>query len=298
MECFVKQIRVAIIGVGLIGGSLGMALRACRKRRYHVAGIGRNTARLAQAQRRGAIDIIATDVAEGVKEADIVVITTPVDTIAAFAGTVAPLLKRGAIITDAGSVKESIERDILRRFDKKKNSGLAFVGAHPMAGREKSGIEFAAKDLFRGASVAVVPPARHDKSALQRVVMMWKDAGAVPLFMTASAHDTAVAVTSHLPHIIAFTLSRQAAEAQKIVKGTMALAAGSFSDITRVADSDPRDWAAICHANRRAVRSRLSAYIRALENIRVSLDDPLALERQFRAGHESRTRVRQDRREP
>ncbi len=291
-----KKFKVAIIGVGLIGGSLGMALRSCRKRRYHVTGIGRNAEHLAQAKRRGAVDDVSLDIAAGVRDADIVVIGTPVDTIADMVNAAAPLMKSGAVITDAGGVKERVERDVLRSLRIMQRKAPCFVGAHPMAGHERSGIVYAAKDIYDGAAVAVVPPSGCDKRAFQRVVTMWKDAGAIPLAMTAPGHDTAAAVVSHLPHIIAFALSRQAAATQQKVAGTMALAAGSFRDVTRVADSSPRDWAAICHANRRAIRSHLSAHIRALEKIRASLDDPRALERCFLDGHESRARLYADRR--
>ena len=150
---------VSIIGMGLIGGSLGMALKKRARGKYHVTAVGRNPKKLKHAKKIKAADVVTIDMAGGVKGADIIVICTPVDLIAATVKKILPFVKQGAVITDAGSVKGAVLNDVKKVFLSAKRYSLYanFVGAHPMAGSEKYGIKAARSDLYNGASVVITP---------------------------------------------------------------------------------------------------------------------------------------------
>jgi prephenate dehydrogenase len=249
---------VAIIGIGLIGGSLGQALR--RSKRYRVVGIARRRSTLAQARSAGAIDAGSTDLSD-VGRADIVVLATPVDTIVPLIRKIRPYLKPRAIVTDVGSVKGILDRRV---------RGVRFVGAHPLAGSHKTGVSAARADLFKNATCVLVP---RDRSAEPAVRAMWKTAGARVRVMSAEAHDAAVAVTSHLPHLLAHALVGVAAKrpGQKILKSLMA---GSFRDVTRVASSDPEQWVQIFQANLKNLRAGVRLFRKELDRLSAELERP------------------------
>ncbi len=232
---------VAIIGVGLIGGSLGQALR--QSKRYRVLGIARRPfSTLRDAKHLGAIDAGSTNLTD-VYQADIIVMATPVDSIVPFVQKIKPFLKPHAIVTDVGSVKGILDQQI---------RGVRFVGAHPLAGSHKTGVKAARADLFKGATCVLVP---QDRTALKSIRDLWRTTGARVLIMSAQAHDAAVALTSHLPHLLAHALVHAAAKRpnQKILQSLMA---GSFRDVTRVASSDPDQWVQIFQANLKNLRRR------------------------------------------
>jgi prephenate dehydrogenase len=249
---------VAIIGIGLIGGSLGQALR--RSKRYRVLGIARRPATLVDARRLGAIDAGSTNLTD-VYQADIVVLCMPVDDIVPVLEKIKPFLKPRAIVTDVGSVKSMLDQQV---------RGVRFVGAHPLAGSHKTGVKAARPDLFKNATCVLVP---QDPSALPTVRALWLAAGARPLVMSARAHDAAVAVTSHLPHLLAHALVQVAAgrSDQKVVKSLMA---GSFRDVTRVASPDPEQWAQIFQSNLKNLRQAVRLFQRELKRLSSELDRP------------------------
>jgi prephenate dehydrogenase len=255
---------VAIIGIGLIGGSLGQALR--RTRRYRVIGVARKARTIADARRLGAIDSGSTDLASAA-DADIVVLCGPVDTIVPLLARLAPLLKAGAVVTDVASVKAPIvsaARRILR------GRPFSFVGAHPLAGSHRTGVKAAHVRLFEGSTVVLMPGPR---AALERVKSLWRAVGAQPLMMSARDHDRAVAIISHLPHALAHALVHQVAGARdrrKLVR----LLAGSFRDATRVASSDPEQWSQILRANAGPVRLAIGEFQRQLSRLRQSISTP------------------------
>ncbi len=229
---------VAIIGVGLLGGSLGQALR--KTGRYKVLGIARKASTLRKAKRFGALDTGSRNLAD-VSQADLVVVCTPVDVIVPTIRRIRPYLKPTAVVTDVGSVKGVIHRQV---------RGVRFVGSHPLAGSHKTGVAFAKPDLFRGATCVMVA---QDRSVMAPIRKMWQDAGARVVEMTSEDHDACVALTSHLPHLIAYALV-QAARKSPNQKRVTALVAGSFRDVTRVASSDPEQWSQIFQANRPHLR--------------------------------------------
>ncbi len=282
--------KVAIIGVGLIGGSLGMALKKSRK--FHVLGIGRHSKNLKQAKKLRAIDEFTTDFSKGVADADIIVVSTPVDLIAGTIRRILPFIKKNAVITDVGSVKGKVLSDVSvilkNKAARKKN--LSFVGAHPMAGSEKAGINFASPSLFKGATVAVVENGLSTKSAFNEIKKMWLLTGARIKAIGARKHDAAVSFVSHLPHIIAFDLCLTVG-GLKNAKEVSSLSAGSFRDITRVADSNPKDWAAICSMNKNELKKTIDLFITRLHKTKIKLGDKKALEKLFSDAKSARLKL-------
>lgn len=284
-----KTKTVAIIGVGLIGGSLGLALR--RAGGYRVIGVGRHPAKLRAALRRKAVDTVTVDMGAGVRDADIIVICSPVDTIAPLTAAVLPHCKAGAIITDAGSVKATVLRDVARVFtaaNRRVRVPVSFVGAHPMAGLEKNGIAAADERLYRGATVVVAGAVNAAPRQIEAVARMWRDAGGRVCRMSPAEHDTVVALTSHLPHAIAYSFSALAGALMRAHPAARQVTAGSFKDLTRVAASDPRDWARICRANGSAVARAIDDLVRALSMVKKNLGRQARLEQQFAKGHRAR----------
>jgi len=245
---------VAIIGVGLIGGSLGKALR--RSKRYSVIGIGRRPESLNNALSTGAVDRISTQFSDAA-QAQIVVLATPVSLIVPTLKRVLPVLKPGTIVTDVGSVKGSLLKDVQKTLRRK---DVHFIGAHPLAGSHRTGVMASQPTLFKNATCVVIPG---DRSATAAVSALWKAAGARVLELSAAQHDQLVAVTSHLPHLLAHALVHTAARSDD-QKKLQALMAGSFRDMTRVASADPDQWVDIFEANAPALRSALRAFLSQL----------------------------------
>jgi len=243
------MVHVGIVGVGLIGGSLGMALRRHRRngrRIYHVSGWARSAAALRRAQRLGAIDRGSTSPKEALATADVIVFCVPVDLMSEVARRILPILKRGALLTDVGSVKDAVRKELTSVT--RRRPDLRFVGAHPLAGSEKAGVQNGHADLFHNATCVIVTEGArlNDVRTIRR---MWQAAGAQSLLLKAHQHDRLVALTSHLPHLLAFSLfdviRRESARSPLIRR----LVATSFRDMTRIAGSDPNLWSGILKMN-------------------------------------------------
>lgn len=251
---------LAIVGVGLLGGSVAKAARAGALARS-IVGIGRDRGRLDAALREGALDRATTDLEAGVGGADFVLLATPVLTIEALLERVWRAAGEGATLTDVGSTKAAI---VGRAERLAAGRPLAFVGSHPMAGSEKSGYGVARADLFDGATVLVTPTDRTEPRALKAVTGFWEALGARVVALDPEAHDAAVAAISHLPHAVAYALvdavARGAPEA-------LELAARGFKDTTRIAASDPDMWADIFVANRAALAKSLEGFRQALAEL-------------------------------
>jgi prephenate dehydrogenase len=279
---------ISIIGVGLIGGSLGMALKKNAGKKYHVTGVGRNPAKLKAAKRLGAVDAFTTDLKEGVKDADIIVICLPVHLITPTVKKILPFIKPGAVITDAGSVKGSIIKEVRKVLPASKRSNV-FIGAHPMAGSERSGVKAARAELYKGATV-VIDASAHSKAA-DDVIAMWKTAGAKIVRMNSAAHDRAVALISHLPHAMAFSLCSLSEKLKKTNPQISKLIAGSFKDMTRIADSNPADWASICGANKLEISKAIDMFIKELIAVKKVLKNTAALEKRFEKAKTARRKL-------
>ncbi len=233
--------KIAIIGVGLMGGSLGLALKRLNdknKNQYEILGIGRNEKKLQKAKELGAIDSFSVDISV-LRDSDMVFICSPVDTVVDMYKSVSKYLKKGAVVADIGSTKENIEAKIKALRIKNKNLP-EFVGCHPMAGTENNGVEYAKKDLYDNA-VTVITSDKKSKGT-KTVAELWKNIGCKVIYMSAKEHDKYVAFTSHMPHIIAFVYYKMFAEKSLKDKNIQNLTAGSFKSITRVAKSSPEMW--------------------------------------------------------
>jgi len=258
--------QLTIIGVGLIGGSLALALKKagyCKK----IVGIGRNAQRLDAARNAGVIDRGETDYAAGIKDADVILIATPLDTYRAVFGEIKTCIDSDTVITDAGSAKGCVISDAMAVFGK---IPANLVPGHPIAGNEKSGYEASIADLYQNRRVVLTPAADSSPQAVEKVKMMWQAAGARVEITDAEHHDRVLAATSHLPHLLAFGLVDSLAR-QPDGEEMFRFAAGGFRDFTRIAASDPVMWRDICLRNRDAVLSALENYENDLTDLHAAI---------------------------
>jgi prephenate dehydrogenase len=254
--------RLCVIGVGLIGGSLARALRAagaCRE----VVGAGRNPANLQTAVDLGVIDRYETDLARAVAGADMVLVAVPLGAMTAVFRAIKGHLAAHAVLTDAGSAKGSVIEAAKQVFD---GVPTAFVPGHPIAGTEQSGVEASFAGLYRDRRVILTPLPDTDAHATDRVRDMWEAAGAGVVEMDPVHHDAVLAATSHLPHVLAFTL------VESLVRlgdegEVFEYAAGGFRDFTRIASSDPVMWRDICLANGDAIQLMLEHFFTDLQEL-------------------------------
>lgn len=259
--------RVAIVGVGLMGGSLGLALRQ-RGLAAEVTGIDANTDSLTAAQRLGAIDTGTTDLTVGVHDADMVVFAVPVSCLPSLMEQAAPHVHPDALLTDLGSVKSSIVAAGSRLF------GSRFVGGHPMAGSERSGVQAARDTLFNGAAWAIVRPepfALETDAEAAQLAELIHALGAKPLALDAARHDRLVALVSHLPHALSFAFAQTIADETE-AELARALAAGSYRDMMRVSRSDPALWRDIFLANRDSLLAALDSFEEKLASLRRAVE--------------------------
>lgn len=251
---------LAIVGVGLIGGSVGLAARR-RGAARRVLGVGRSPAALQQARELGCVDA-ATDLADAASRADLILVCTPVDRVAEIVRDAAAHVRPGTVLTDAGSTKDAI----VRALEGEVPPNVHFIGGHPLAGSEKRGPEHADAELFANRVTVLTPTAASDREAVERLTEFWQALGSRVVRLSPRDHDDAVALTSHLPHLAAASL------AGILPDELRPLAASGFRDTTRVAGGDADLWSAIFAQNRGAVlaalarfRARLDDYAAALE---------------------------------
>jgi prephenate dehydrogenase len=252
---------LAIVGVGLIGGSIGLAAKR-RGIAERILGVGRRSTSLATAQELGAIDEGVLELLPAVRRAQVVVFCTPVDGIAEQILTAAPSCAPGTLLTDAGSTKAKIVRSVDGRLPQ----GVHFVGSHPLAGSEKQGAQHADVDLFQNRITVVTQTAQTDSAALERTASLWQALGSRVKILAPEAHDQALALTSHLPHLLA------AALAGILPPEFNELTASGFRDTTRVAAGDPLLWTAIFEHNRTAVLEALSLLNGRMDQFRAALE--------------------------
>lgn len=254
---------VAIVGVGLIGGSIGLALKRRRLARQ-VVGIGRRRSSLERARRVGAVDATTLSLPRAISQAELVVFCTPVDTIVEQLPRAAAKASPDTVMTDAGSTKQWI---VARLEDALENGGAAFVGSHPLAGSENRGVSAARTDLFEDRVCVVTPTPRTPRKALATVRRFWRALGARVVEMTPQAHDRALARTSHLPHLVAAALASSLPDAYRH------LAASGFRDTTRIAAGDPELWTGICRQNRSSLLEAIKEFEHELGKLRRALTD-------------------------
>jgi prephenate dehydrogenase len=275
--------RVAVIGVGLIGGSFALALKKARLC-GHVVGIGRSAANLQVAKERGIVDSVAVQAGD----ADLVLVATPVAQYPQVLASIAPQLKPSAIVMDAGSTK----RDVVAAARAVLGAKISqFVPAHPIAGAEKSGAAAASADLFRGKRVVLAPLPENPAASLAAAEAAWTACGARVTRMSAEEHDAVFAAVSHLPHLLAYALVHEFAGRGNSAQ-LFGYAAGGFRDFTRIASSHPEMWRDICVANREPLLAELDRYAAKLRALRPLLEggDGAALEKLFAEARAARER--------
>jgi len=277
--------RMAVVGVGLIGGSLARVLRE-QGEVGEVVGIGRTEKNLARAVELGVIDSYSQDPCEGVRGADLVFLATPVRSIAPVLERIAPFLSPGCIVTDGGSVKEPV----VAACEPLMPPGTHFVGGHPIAGTEQSGVDASFSTLFSGKRCIVTPTPRTDGRALDTVVRMWQSAGSEVIRMDADKHDRIVAAISHLPHMVAYSLVNAVEGYDRLDESILSYSAGGFRDFTRIASSDPAMWRDIALMNRSALLEMMDFFTGYFGRLRalVEAGDAEGLEQFFAESKQSR----------
>jgi prephenate dehydrogenase len=276
--------RLAVIGVGLIGGSFALALKQANAV-SHVVGVGRDPANLKLALERGAIDSIAPDPAAAARGADLILVATPV---AQFPKVFASLTDAKAVVTDAGSTKRDVVAAARKGLGKKISQ---FVPAHPIAGAEKSGVAAASAELFRGKRVVLTPLQESSAESISKVEKAWSACGARISRMDADEHDAVLAAVSHLPHLLAFALVHEVARRENSAQ-LFSFAAGGFRDFTRIASSHPEMWRDICIANRDRLLHELRSYSNELGAVQKLLEagDGAGLEKLFASARAARNK--------
>jgi prephenate dehydrogenase len=285
--------RLAIVGVGLIGGSIGRALRDSSAA-TEIIGYGRNPAHLSRAVELGLVDRWSTVLSDAVAEAEVVMVATPVGAMPGLFARLVDFISPTCIVTDAGSVKKKVVDAARASFGR---SVARFVPGHPIAGLEQSGVEAATGDLFRGQKVILTPTPDTDPKAVAQINSLWRTTGGQLMDMSPERHDRLLALTSHLPHMLAYALVNLLADQAQDEGECFDLAAGGFYDISRIASSDPVMWRDICLHNTDEVLARIGEYQDMIARLAalVKVKDAEGLEQMFRKARGARSRI-EDRR--
>jgi len=273
----VKFHKVCVAGVGLIGGSMALAMKRL-KLADEIVGVGRGAENLKEAVSLGIIDRYTHEMEEAVSGAELIVLATPVKAMAELVRKSRGRLKQGAIITEVGSTKVKMIREILPLLQER----VEFVPAHPIAGKEKSGAKYSDPEIFRERWTIIVPSGKSSDAAILKVKELWLMLGAKVEVMSAEIHDRILAAVSHLPHVAAYALTGSLLEMDR-QNPMLRFSAGGFKDFIRIAGSSPEMWRDICLENKGPIIDALDRYGRELEKLRrmISQEDAGALEKYF-----------------
>ena len=277
--------KITIIGVGLIGSSFALALKE-RGFKGSITGVGRREEYLAKAKEKGIIDLYTTVYEEGVKDADLIVLASPVGQFKQIINKIGASIKKGAIVTDVGSVKS----EIVKTLEPMMPEGVSFVGGHPIAGKECPGFDAATPDLFKNAKFIITPTTRTDKDAQDRVEALWKFVEARPVLMSPEEHDMVFAAVSHLPHVVAYALVNSIMD----MKGDILENGGKgLKDSTRIALSPTELWRDICELNRKEILESLKIFSSSLSGMikLIEASDWNGLEKEFVRAKEARQSI-------
>jgi len=280
--------KLVVIGVGLIGGSLARVLRA-KGEAGEIVGVGRSEANLRRAVELGVIDRYTHDPVAAVKGADMVFLAIPVCSIASMTARIAPALAPGCVVTDGGSVKG----EIVFACEPLMPYGTFFVGGHPIAGTEKSGVDASFPTLYEGRRCIITPTPDTDPEALDRVVRMWECAGSDVVLMDTAKHDRVLAAISHLPHMVAYALVNAVGDYDRFDESILKYSAGGFKDFTRIASSDPAMWRDIAMMNREGILELTDFFAGYLAELRALVEkgDARGLEEFFTRSKEKRDAI-------
>lgn len=254
--------KVSIVGVGLIGASIGMAIKK-RSLAREIVGVARKDATIDTAVKQGAIHSGTKDIKEGVKDADMIILAAPVNAIIEAFPILNAHARRGSIVTDVGSSKGLI----VDQAQKNLHPSFLFVGSHPLAGSEKSGPQYGSAELFNNTTCIMTPTDKTNRLAKEKVKHFWSQLGANVRFMSPSEHDEILAYISHLPHVMAFALTKS------IPDQYLSHATQSLRDMTRIAGSDPKMWNDICISNTKNILKALDEYTKVLGALRKAIVD-------------------------
>ncbi len=290
---------ITVIGVGLIGGSFALALKQ-QGVDVNIVGFSRNEANLKLAKKLKVIDSWSTDAKQAVQNADMVLLCIPMKAMQAVMENIKPFLKQHCIISDAGSVKGSFIKDALAVF----KTGLNIVPGHPIAGKQCSGVAEAEASLFESKRVILTPLKDSSQKAIDKVKSLWTACGANVEIMNAQKHDEILASTSHLPHVLAFSLvnalneikisSKDSTKKEKLGEAIFKYAAGGFRDFSRIAASDPVMWKDICMTNKDALVEAIEVFQKECEKMKQAIkqSDEEALLQRFKKSQEIRNRFK------
>lgn len=247
------KLNFAIIGVGLIGGSMGLALKNKLKDNIFITGLSRSKASMNRAMECGAVDFVSDDVEAVVKDADIIYMSTPVLQIIPMLDKILPYAKKGVIITDAGSTKKYIGEEIRKRLP----AGMYYISGHPMTGKEKSGVSVADKNLFANKCYVIIEDKNIPENIKSKFISLIELTGANISTLDIECHDRCASIISHVPHVTAAALVTLLNRSKKDMKECLKLAGGGFKDTTRIASSNSEMWADICMTNSEAIVNNL-----------------------------------------
>ncbi len=283
---------ITIVGVGLVGGSLARAWKKHRLGKISITGVDRPEV-LGKAVALGVLDHAVSDLHEGVRDADLVVLSTPLTQILSLLDEAGPSLKNGAVVTDVGSVKAAITQYAATSL----RDDVLFVGGHPMAGAEHAGVEYSDPFLFENASYAICPPSdKHEDPRLGELIDLIEITGARPLRIDPVVHDHIAAFVSHLPQLLAVALTNLAADRNDVDSNYLRLAAGGFRDMTRIASSDFDMWRDILAANQGPVLDALAALAASIQGVRNRMieEDTEEIARLFERARHTRETIPKD----
>jgi prephenate dehydrogenase len=281
--------KITVVGVGLLGASLA---KACKERGLanEISGYGRNRENLEKARTLKIIDYYSTDLSEAVKNADLIVLCTPVSAIAPLIQNMIADIRPGTLITDVGSVKDPIVREVEKLIPE----GIYFIGSHPIAGGENSGLEASAANLYEGAQCIVTPTSKTDKKALEKISALWQAVGMDVTSLSPDEHDFIFGAVSHLPHIVAYALMNTLGALKTQNDHEVITFSGTgLKDITRIASSNPVMWRDICLSNRDHSLDLIDRFLVKLNEIRSIIEkgDGQGLESKFIAANKYRLKV-------
>jgi len=280
--------KTAVLGVGLLGASFSLAAKK-RGICTQVTGYGRSRGNLERARNMGIIDTISADPASACSDADLIVLAAPVGSFVELIKQARPAFKKGAVVTDVGSVKG----DLVRELEGLMPSDVHFIGSHPIAGSDRSGIDFADADLFQDALCVVTPTERTDPQTLKNVMDLWAGLGSKVMAMAPDLHDRIYAAVSHLPHLVAYTMVNTVSDTDRSYLG---YGGQGFRDMTRIAASSADIWTDISLLNRKNLLEMIALFRENLDRIEAHLKnaDADALRQEFVRASETRKSIGQD----
>ncbi len=264
-----NKLKICIVGIGLIGGSIGLAIKKNLKEAVYISGLDKNPETLRIAVERGAVDIATSEAKEAVKEADIIFLSTPVLQIVPMIEEILPFLKNGAIITDTGSTKQFIWQQLQKILP----PDIYYIAGHPMAGKEHSGIKAADAELFHNKCYVIVEDTGAPQEAVNRICDLLKVTGANITTMDIAKHDRCASIISHVPHVTAAALVTLLNKSKNDIEANLKLAGGGFKDTTRIASSNADMWADICMSNPEAIVNHLEELKHILDEVIINIKD-------------------------